>query len=669
MTKENWIKTGSAFIACITAVLVLRNTLLYDGGILFAGFLLLCVLIPGFLLQTLFGGESRGFTERLLLSFFLGLSWCFTVYYLSCLTGSFIYIRLILPLAGILSLGTVVFRWLRTIKVPVGKTIVGILQRMARHHLAFWIVAAGATYSYYLTSVLYTTPITVYNSDMQWHMGNIFTLLRPGMEDIRVQGLTFRYHYFSDLFLAVAHMVTKIHPFVEIMRMPPLYTPLLMSAAGYLLMGRVTRNHTIRSILTAVMLFVLPLFGHGNDITYQWLTNINALGLALPCLILVLLKVTDNIIAGTMTPASTGLCALLVVILSGLKGPFTVILLSSAAGYAIYLTICKKRLGREFIITACAILAGFLAIWALLLRSGLNSSYIATDRLFIPVSRMPLFSIPIVALGDNLFARLCFFLPHFIFSGGFISVPFLFCLFRLVRGIFRQQAEDENPLQVLCVFGSFISLGGYYLFDMVGESQNYFLYGSIPLITAAGAIEATRWFTAEGTPKHKLPLKVICIATAAAFTLFSAFHPYVDEMLILYTSDEMRAAAYVNGSIPEDSLIAVNRHEAFYQLSGLTGKQFYIEGTRYAKNSGVTEVMLGEQQRMNDLLFGYELDDQTRLALAKELGIDYFVQWINGHTDRSLHAPFGEGFEICFESEDVNIWKVVKQNIPENESG
>jgi hypothetical protein len=350
-------------------------------------------------------------------------------------------------------------------------------------------------------------------------------------------------------------------------------------------------------------------------------------------------------------------------LLAGFKGPFALSILGALAGYTLYQWLKRQKQGARWYAMVLSVVLSFALVWVTLLRSGLNDAYFFTDRAFMPVSHAAVLAKPIIALGDHFWARLCLLPVQFLLVTGIFAVPYLSALGKLIVSVFRRNVRNQNKLQVLCLAGSFISLGAYYLFDMTGRSQNYFLYFSSPLIACAALFEMTAWYGRWQTKplRQRRILNVIVVVLLVSVMLFSAFQPMVEPIMPGYfTADEMRAVQWIIENVPDDALIAVNRHETFYMLSGYTGKQIYIEGVRYAKNSGVTEDMLAERMAKNDALFHNETDNETRLALAKEIGADYFVQWLNVYADDQLFGIFGDGFERCYSGEDVIVWRLAQ---------
>lgn len=634
------------------------------GAVRFVPYCAIYVLLPGlFLLRVVFRWRGEAL-QTLLLAVFVGLAFLFLQYYVFNLAGVLWLLRFISLLPALCE-AAYWLRWVWKRRRQTRSLFSKLYQNLATHHLLCWLLGLGVALSYWYTSRLYATPNTVWNPDYQWHMGNMYTLAEPGFADIRVLGMDFRYHYFSDLFFAIGRVVLGLNPYECAMRFPALLVPLLMVPCFELLLRDVVPVRWQRFLLCGAGLYLFSLNGAYNDYSYQWLSNINSVGLALPCALLFLLEtrqLQQAVRAGEKAPVSTvALMTMLMLLLTGFKGPFAVCALAAGAGYTLLCWIKRQRLGRVWYVACFAVAAAFLLVWALLLRNGLNDDYVQSWRPFTSVGHAVVLAPLIRALGDSVWAHLLLLPLHFILIAGIFSLPFIAACVRLVARLFRRGAVWESDFSALCTAGAVLSLAAFYLFDLTGRSQNYFMYFAVPLIVRAAVPEMLLWGKAAArlAGAKRLVARAGTALVLAAALVCSGLLVYRENGYIYYSEEEMGAVAWIEENVPRDSLLAVNRHGAFYMLSGYTGRRFYIEGTAYAKNSGYTSNRLEEQTLQNDSLFMQQTPNAQRLALAKELGIQYLVQWKSEMAPDELKAPFGDGFQLCFTSNDVDIWQVL----------
>ena len=655
-------KVSAAFAALITLGPVVYIAV-FGQGALFLLYLAWYVLLPGHLLYRVVFRGNGGAAVRLLSSFYLGLALLFSQYYLLELAGALWPLRFISPAVALFEIFSVARRRIKN--KTQGTGLRHFFISAAENHLFVWLLCIAVCYSFYILNIRYSTPDTIYNSDLHWHMGNIYTLSKPGFQDIRVEGMFFKYHYFSDLFFAVGRVAVGLVPFNCVMRFPVLITPLLVTASVYELTRTAAHTRLSRAFFSLCLMLFVPLFGRYNDIAYQWLTNLNAVGLALPCGLLLLIFVRDRLLAcpgKNIAWRDAALAFVFIVMLSGLKGPFGVSVLGAFAAFTVYALVKHLKPGAGWYVAASCVAVGFLVMWFTLLSSGLNDAYILSDRLAASVKHADILVPAINALGDNLFARLVLLPVQFILVGGMFAVPFVVMLVRVIGSLFRKKESGLDAFTVFCTLGAFVSLGAYYYFDMLGRSQNYFLYFAVPMMAYPAITEIVRWAKKlSGTASlRKKAAKIALAAVMLAAVVFAGFNPMLEDEISLYSAGELGAIAWIEENVPEDSLLMVNRHETFYLISGFTGRQVYVEGVYYAKNSGVTLEMLEDRIALNDELFHSDTTTERRIEIVRQTGADYIVQWRNSYANPELSNRFEQGFTAAYVSDDVVIWQLAQ---------
>ncbi len=631
----------------------------------FGGYVLLCILLPGKLLFD----HSRNLNGplRFLLCFYGGFSVAVMLYYLCCLLQSFWPLKLIPLVLGIFELGKLIFSAYRE---GVRRYLCKGWEKASRNHAAFWCVLLAMLASAAVLFYLFATPNMVWNPDYQWHMGNIYTLADSfNFADIRAEGLTFTYHYFSDLFFAIGRIIFGLEPYQCAMRFPILLTgPLVISSVSALLAYTPLRSWNARAGVALAGMLLTPLFGPNNDLAYQWLTNINAVGLAMPCgltLICLLLHFAQRPQREGVTWKTGTLCILLMLLTAGLKGPFALAILGGVCGYTLYLLIKRQKLLKGWYWLVAGLCLAFLLIWITLLRFGLNEDYGTQSAFLDKVYKVKAY-IPIVLyFGDSWKTKLLMLPLHFFAVTGILSLPFLAVCIRYVTRLFRHECPSERGEAILlCLCVS--SLGVYYLFDMTGQSQNYFLYFSIPCMLALAVQETARWLAALYRKKRVILRRCLAgamICLAAVNMTVAAMNPALEDRIEFYTPEILQGVDWIRENTSPDAKLAVNRHGSFYLLSGFTGRRFKVEGVLYARNSGATLSSFEQQMQENDRLFDPEYPD--KLALAKALGIDYTVYVVRTFESENdeVYDPSimenQEGFELCFSNRDIVIYQVV----------
>ena len=263
------------FCLIVAGYIIFDITLNNQGGYLIL-FSLIYVLIPGFLFAQCIDRDFlyRFRAQSLIISFFLGFSLLIIQYYLLNAAGHLYFIKItplvLIILFAVLSRKSLNTDFIKTIK------LVSLIP-----YLALFTITLVASYVVLTTSVIDET--SVVHVDYSYHMGNVNILTRGGtLEDTRVMGMTFKYHYFMDLYYAILRLVFPAKIWNCIFRYPillisPLVTPSIYAWA---------KSKTGKAILSfGVSLFIVffpSIYPWQTKLTPNILNNYNGVGFALP---------------------------------------------------------------------------------------------------------------------------------------------------------------------------------------------------------------------------------------------------------------------------------------------------------------------------------------------------------------------------------------------------
>lgn len=612
-------------------------------------FLLIWVYLPGRFLARLLKNNPKTIFGTLT-AFFLGFIGLVLLFYM----GRNVYLLRFVPsFFGIFGLGQELFY----VKKSSSRKLTSENNKLINKIFAvienpiWWVLAFAISWSFYLLTTCLSTPISITNTDYFWHMGNIYTLAdSPQFQDIRVFGMTFTYHYFADLLWACGKLVLNLNPFLSVTSYPLLIAPILMALSIWELLRTIINTPWKRAICSIIILLWTPLYGLYNDFTYQWATNVNAVGIALPCTIWLILFCIQTLNSKKIQWQNIIIILFGAALVTGLKGPFALCALAAVTGGLLVRLLKKKKMTKTIWFIPLAILLGFFLIWFLLLRTGLNEGYISSWQPAYSVYTAEVLAPLLIAFGNGLFARLILLPLHLIIILGIFSVPFIFACVRFIVQ-FCKNTLPKNDTGTFYLAGSVASLLVFYMLDLRGRSQFYFLYFSVPFVAAVALLEVKQYWL----PKMKQSIKLISCAIVAVFTIFAMAHPMIESPQALYSQSELNASIWLAENVSDSDIVATNRHSAFYMASAFSGKQFYLEGDTYARNSGVTQEMLEPQRELNDSLF--QVATQNKTSLANELGIDYLIQFKN-NVDTDLLSPLEEWYTLVWREGDVSIYKV-----------
>ena len=192
------------FALLLICVITLDISVNNQGG-LFLLFSLIYVLLPGILF--LFVIDNSFFiqykAQALCISYFVGFSLLIIQYYLLNAIG-FLYLIRFTPILSVLVLLILASKRLKHTKIHVD---LAKAYDMILPYVAFLSITIIACYISLKTAApVKASPIHI---DYSYHMGNVAILTRAGnLEDTRVLGMTFKYHYFMDLYYAILFTVS-----------------------------------------------------------------------------------------------------------------------------------------------------------------------------------------------------------------------------------------------------------------------------------------------------------------------------------------------------------------------------------------------------------------------------------------------------------------------------
>ncbi|MBR1408259.1 MAG: hypothetical protein IJ573_05115 [Clostridia bacterium] len=465
------------------------------------------------------------------------------------------------------------------------------------------------------------------------------------MTDIRLSGVPLRYHFFMELFYAILKRVFPASVFNCVFRYPILLVPPLACGSFYKLIGRKGANRIIISGLTMISLFFSDLLPGYTHMTSHIGTNINAVGFALPCAItlcFLLIRMLDNQgkrqhIADCFLIFGVG------IVLTGLKGPFSMAITASCMAYSAYLWFTDKK--SPFLIGTIVLSASFAIVYFLLLKTAVNHENLEEGSRFFGLIKPYINTPQILNTVTNKHLKDLLVLPcSLAYAFGFLIVPYFAALISYVM------KRNLDHSEVLLIIVSLVSIGMFYLLA-VAQNRVYFAMLATPIIASI----ATKWIFDHAAYKKKL----ISVLSISAFLLIISISNGVRNPKLYFGSgtlskDDIKATRWIKQNTPEHAILSINDHsengKQFY-YSAFSERQFFIETTTYSKNSGVLASDLENRLKINDEIF---FGKGNRQEKAKDLGIDYLIQ-VDYKGD--FNSDLGAFFDQCFSSETVRIFK------------
>ncbi|MFC5974247.1 hypothetical protein [Carnobacterium antarcticum] len=668
--KRNINKIGMLFFGLSVISILIIGQLFFElsiiNFILFLAYNVFYIYLPGKISVKLL--KINNFTNMIeeILAFFLGMFMLIIQYYIFSFFNSLYLIKFFTPLL----------------------LIVGVIYLVSKKKLIFSVkknkILDAGTYLFMgtntLVSAIYTMfafpkPTVVSNAvtyqDMAWHMGNVNILSSGSNTDTRVYGIKFLYHYFSDLFYAIAKYIFGFSAYELIIQFQFIIVGTILTISVIAFFKVMFKNSRYLPYFAAFALFYVPSAANGyyNNIFYHLFTNVNAMALTLPVVLLVLL-VIKNSLEFKENKKNILLIFIFMFLLAGLKGPIALMILVALFVLTFAMLIQKKRnlFWLKFLMIATL---SYAIIHFTLLSQGSDLVEIGMDTAFDVITSTSLFPGGLNNPDSNFFIRFTYVIPHFLLAVFFFSIPYLWSVIENIYKFFNRQYISLFD-QFSLIF-SVLSIGAYYIIRHSGYSQMYFLFGALPVIYYLGGKEVERLLKENAGIKFKIVFFVIMalvfmrpvLETTSMIkgSLKQSYSNFVNEQTDFFNSSisslEYEGMMWIKNNTAPNDLLATNRHNddhRFFLYSAYSDRGFYIEGPEYAKNSGLQPEKAQEMLERNDSLFSP--DYQNKYNLAMELNVKYLVQYKKQQPNDLFTTE--SGFQRCFENDDISIYKVLK---------
>ncbi len=640
-----------ALIGFVTFDLTLRH----QGGyfILFSVFY---VFLPGFFLINAIGKSflKRFRAQALIAAFYLGFALLIGQYYLLNLLGTLFLIKFT-PLVIAVILFIFAYKNLKELPKPLLNE--SLLDKLLPY-TALAAITAVAGYVVLVSSV--PDKNSVVHIDYAYHMGNVNILTRAGnLEDTRVMGMTFKYHYFNDLYYAILRLIFPAEIWNCIFRYPILLIAPLVTPGIYSFAKTKTGNSLIAFTVTVFVVFFPSIYPWVTKFTPNILNNFNDVGFALPaaiCLAHIFARITDR---KEFRYSDLLIVFTLSLVLTGSKGPFALILLVSMFIFVIYCDIAGRKVQIYQILMLAVAAIAFALIWFTLLNVAINGENIYSDkpgllRYFDYNIQMPENVVFADRSTDPKYALVTIPVSLICCYAG-AALPFVIMVIYYIVRLFRKNRETIDLSLVFTAICACVSIGGAYFLSL-DRNRVYFLMFAIPFIYLC----AVSFFKMVRNNKKR----VIAITSAVIFgttvilsgasMVCSILNPEKTAGFETLTQSEIDGINWIRENTDKNALFAINNpcpDWKFFYYSGFSERRFYIESYFYAKNSGRTPEDLKAQIEVNEQIF---TSPDTK-AIVGNLGVDYLIYF-----DRSGAVPelLEENYRLCFSNECLRIYAV-----------
>ncbi len=515
-----------------------------------------------------------------------------------------------------------------------------------------------------------------YHVDQMWHMGNVNMFSHFAIEDVRCSGITFRYHYFNDVLIACAKLVTGVSTFNLVFYYFPITVVLMLfftlkSVAVCFLEDKyrllfiwLVIGSTCASSLLCLM-FKYGLFL--NPLSLHLYTNINAVACGFVFMLSYVLVLFKDKCYQHESLGIAVLLSAIIVLTTGTKGPFGFML--TGATLFSYLVLFLRRESRCWKVPLlCGI--SFVIIYLVLLAGGEGSLSISPGS----VIRSTAIFYVIDLFGFN--ERINYVLV-------ILSIPFylalLFCgasVFYYVSLINQAKLFPRNTFQNLFFHG--ITAVGLFFFLTLGHwghSELYFFFGTIPFIAVLG-LKAYQRFESKAVARYVF-LVGFCVGVSSP--LFSSLRIVIenrDELANRFfaskssrmeirsdrlTFEEKEGLEWLKkNSAPSDLFLTnkifldypSNQDPRWFCYSAFSERSCFLEGYGYAAAILGDELLEQKKKLVNDVYFD---GNEKFRKLLRDKGIRYIVERKDQKTNRGFSCEISE---LRFSNSRINIYQI-----------
>lgn len=690
---NNAARAAAMIIICAAAFI---GIFVYKADVtsllIFISFLLIYVFLPGVLVISNLGIRSDHISTYLVRCFFTGFALEIILYYLNAITGADVILLVAGPLLSVLLIVQLVRRSRGTGSVDGGMLVNapgGILGILRRTPASFWLFFALVfLYSMLTTQLVYISPelgsYSYIKIDFAYHAGIVNALAdNYPPHDPWVNGFSIYYHFFTEMLMSIPARLFGLAPEKMILSGTPYLVAPVLSTALYSFFrefaGRKDRAGLYCLAFHLSNMFLLKEFPR-SWFLYHIYSNYDNAGLGIACLLTVmpLIRTWDKK-AGFATKEMF-LYALLIMLMTGIKGPVAIVLIGGLIGTFLLGLIMRKVSTGTAGMTLMSVIA-FTLIYVFVLgsqHSNTSGGSIfnlgeVTDIFFLKEEIMDMFG------GSRLVALAVLF-------GAFTVIFFMGFLLPFIVGYIRElclvltKRRDFVFSRVTVYAMALVGFLGMMLLDFSGHSQVYFGFTAavmVPLIVF--------WYFEDIEGRNDFGsgfirgFFIVCLCLSACTSVLctcdqigsaqkayanrdAGKHPYQNVSAAEYEGlswirdntkrDAMIASDRYFSVAPEEYAVDQRSHNTHFAYAVYSQRDQYLEGSGFSMDLDDIELRL-DMIRTNRSL--YDPENAERGDLARELGVDYVV--VSKRFNPAVDLA-NEDYELCFSNSEMDIYEV-----------
>jgi len=640
------------------------------------------VLLPGLFFCDLLKKFQDNFIKKITISYGIGVTLTIIEYFIFYTIDFKIGLYYFGPILSVLEI-ILIMKRNRIKRLPLQ-----ITNKLNEIPIQLWFILSILIFvTFWGLTLAYPTPdlkgLTSYNQDLLWTIGNTESLIRsfPPV-DARLSGITFLYHYFVSIHLAVLSIVSKIDPVQLFFKFSQIGKLFFLTFSIFILGLSYFNNKKKAIFFTWIYFFtncasLIYAFYNGYgiflNINFVHLTN-DPFGyeLSIAFMFLAVTLLIDWFKQNKNGFVNLLFIGLFIFASTGSKGPVGLILAGTLMVVCI-ISLIKNVPNKKYILISTIIInIIFLGVFLCLLTNSTNSLFFSPG---FTVERSILGSKLIYKISDTYFIRniLSFLLIplHFVLFLPFTVIPFMLWFYKKIVNL--------KNVKVLEFFIGGLAISGVlltYLLGHSGNSQLYFLMISIPFIE----ICAIEWIS-NNYDKLRNLIKILVILSftiATTTSIFLCAHQvamgFVNLRSVINKS-EIKSKPRLNGitkyeyegmkwlqkNTDKDAIIAGDRWyyvelkndnaARYFYYSTFSDRQFFLEGWTYSNLATKRADELENKKIVSKLLFSKEKNNKPNIM--KSNNIDYLVVSRFSNPDLEVDE---EGIGILFKNRDMKIY-------------
>ena len=671
------------YYTSIFLLMLITYSLIADcaaSAFIFVLFCLLYIQIPGLLIFISLTKEKSITVEFLQHSFFLGLGCLILEYYLCSAIGF---------RTGFILMNPAIATVLCIRLTRQGNTSLSFVPAFDCQLTAIALITGVLTclsQGFAIESLADAKALFLYQ-DLTWHIGNVASLSQGcPFTDFRFGELKFNYHYFNDLVFGMCKYIFPVKASTLLLKCSPILSTYLFSLGIYSLFRKAGPHPLVGYIMliccgAANTSFVLNTGKSDYLLNYHIFSNINGVAVSLAAVISVYLYYATIFESELLRKADYIVLPLLVFVMTGLKGPFAVVLVTALTGTSMIKVVQDRKLKRFLRITAATCFP-FVLTYILIIKGAENLFKASNNNratalsLTGTVSRSRYWELFSSILGKGGLGHYAVYCLCLLLLGGTIASGICYLIFvaDTIGVIARVQKKGlPSALVIAAFFSGWIGLAGFMLVSHTGFSQVYFLFIGVLFIVCEN------YRLLAHTDKTMLRNILIAVILLNSVLCGRAYAVSVHEMVLndsehyayyksdsfdrdnisVLTHEELEGMEWIRTNTNPDSIVATDRIDLWnmdypsadddcrcFYYSAFSERQTFLEGYSY---SDVSANEVRDRLELNKDI--YSDNGDISQAAIRDAGIDYIIV-----TKRINDHYIGESMPV-YENEDIAVFK------------